>query len=66
MGVFENGSTKWSALFGSVAAMAIMHSLMEYIVIWICIVTGFRLDSFVPKKRGQQAAPGLHKQDSEV
>jgi hypothetical protein len=43
LSVFNDGAS-WSPLSGSIAPLAIMHSLMEYIVVVICLVTGFLLD----------------------
>jgi hypothetical protein len=32
---------KWSPLDGEIAPLVLMHSMMEYVVVWISIVCGF-------------------------
>jgi len=42
LGVFQTGAkaTRWSPLYGSIAALVVMHSMMEYIVVVIYISVG--------------------------
>lgn len=43
LGVFQTHTATWSTLSGSVAALVVMHSLMEYAVVIIYTATGFIL-----------------------
>jgi hypothetical protein len=43
LGVFQTHTVTWSTLSGSVAALVVMHSLMEYCVVVIYVVCGFIL-----------------------
>ena len=43
--VFATSSddTRWSPLYGSVAALVVMHSIMEYLVVLMYLVVGFSI-----------------------
>lgn len=43
LSAFQSNITTWNTLAGSVAALVVMHSLMEYIVVCIYATTGFIL-----------------------
>jgi hypothetical protein len=47
LGLFQE-KDKWNPLFGSIAALVCMHSLMEYIVVLIALFTAFS----IPAARG--------------
>jgi len=42
LGVFQTGAkaTRWSPLYGSIAAVVVMHSIIEYIVVVIYVSVG--------------------------
>jgi hypothetical protein len=42
----------WSALSGSVAALVCMHSMMEYIVILICLGVGYIIPPVAVGEKG--------------
>jgi hypothetical protein len=41
---------KWNPLTGDIAPFVVMHSLMEYCVVIVCLFIGFRTESFSTKK----------------
>lgn len=47
LSIFNDGQL-WNPLSGSIAPLVVMHSLMEYIVVVICLITGYLLDPLHP------------------
>ena len=43
LSVFHPDHNKWSALFGDIGAWIVMVLVMEYIVVWLYIGTGYRI-----------------------
>jgi hypothetical protein len=46
LSIFDSNNAKWSDLSGSIAALVLMHSLMEYCVVIILLVCGYSLEPF--------------------
>jgi hypothetical protein len=42
----------WSALSGSVAALVCMHSMMEYVVVLICLGVGYTISPVTAGEKG--------------
>ncbi|KAF2100488.1 hypothetical protein NA57DRAFT_74095 [Rhizodiscina lignyota] len=54
----------WSPLFGSIAALIVMHSLMEYIVVVMYLATGFAIP-LVEKNKSGPGSYAAHGRDDE-
>jgi hypothetical protein len=50
LSIFNAGAI-WDPLAGAVAPFVIMHSLMEYCVVLICLFIGYRVDTLIPRNK---------------
>lgn len=55
LSVFSTSSHKWSPLTGSIALFVVLALLMEYIVVYIYIFTGFSIPAGRNEPKNDQA-----------
>lgn len=56
LSIFDSDQTKWNALEGDVAAFVLMVLLMEYVVVWLFLGTGY----WIPASRATEEDSEQH------